>query len=306
MVVATRSGICVALLAAFVAGDREESAFVQKVIKVKSHRAGSCDCIRWKQVYDLGLVSCGQGFELASGLSMEQSGDESMSKLSPAEVLRLDLRTSYWRHMGSEVCDSFYQKIDHNSCTRVTFNHISPAHWMSRSWCYVSASCAELNLNGGALVPGAQVGAKLCQRGSDDLFAEKHPQALYAFSMLYHLNAEMMMKFAYPTEMNMFFDEPVVRMLYENEVKNASEVPTELLDIDSWMSLIRIKKLLNASEPAVMDVARPKKSCKRGWLRCRSAADKMIFNGGKRWRLRGPDAAHYGQVKFGLECERGC
>merc|ERR1711871_1704751 len=107
--------------------------------------------------------------------------------------------------------------------------------------------------------------------------------------------------------MNMFFDEPVVHTLYEKQVNNADErIPVDSLDLDTWMKFIRLKNILNASEPAVMDIASPTTSCKRGWLKCRSSVDKIILSGGKRWRLRGPDAAHYGKVKFGFECERGC
>lgn len=142
--------------------------------------AAKCKCLPWDFAYDAGAVRCGQGQELfswvqTSGLSWEQV-----------------LPFAQW-----DVCSEFFEKFRHDACVNVDAG-AHAAEWHGAQWCYVPATCGDLN--GGSRVPSSSVSWKVCHRRRDTMLQHFQPSELATLAAEQNLDLGFLAKAAYPLQ----------------------------------------------------------------------------------------------------------
>eukprot|EP00747_Dinoflagellata_sp_TGD_P196382 gnl/TRDRNA2_/TRDRNA2_66367_c0_seq2.p1 gnl/TRDRNA2_/TRDRNA2_66367_c0~~gnl/TRDRNA2_/TRDRNA2_66367_c0_seq2.p1 ORF type:complete len:270 (-),score=46.96 gnl/TRDRNA2_/TRDRNA2_66367_c0_seq2:22-831(-) len=140
---------------------------------------GSCECLKWSEVYSNHGVKCGAAHEL-----------DSMTSIYP-ELLQVEAD-----RVAEELCSCFFEKINDNICMNTGFATGNPPQW-----CYVSSDCFLGNAGGGKDVEGSKppVSVKLCGKtGSDKRTRDWSSTQLLQAAELHGLPQQLMRKMAYP------------------------------------------------------------------------------------------------------------
>mmetsp|Transcript_101627 Transcript_101627/g.296278 ORF Transcript_101627/g.296278 Transcript_101627/m.296278 type:complete len:258 (-) Transcript_101627:45-818(-) len=118
-----------------------------------------CTCLNWAPTYQSGMVTCGEGMELGTTMSVGKSRAAALE--------------------GDHGCH-LYPKLRANFCLKAK----QGAHLYGKAdddydftWCYVSPSCKALR--GGAAV-NQRVSWKKCVPGQDKRYGDLHPVTLMA------------------------------------------------------------------------------------------------------------------------------
>lgn len=139
-----------------------------------SESPSSCTCLPWGSVYT--TTQCGTGYEFA----FANSGNP------PTDVATF---TALASTLYSEFCANFYTQLPSNACVNMNMGADMG------QWCYVSASCA--NLNGGRVV-NSHVNSKVCTAGQDTMLRDSSPPELSQFSIANNLDMGLLHKMSYP------------------------------------------------------------------------------------------------------------
>jgi len=138
----------------------------------------ACACLKWREVYSSGMARCGEGLE----------------QYTYSKAVGITNMSNYhW-------CDgvALYPRQSDGYCTKVWQASVlppSPASFADGTWCYVSATCADLHGGGGI---NSQVSWKSCLRGSDKLLADLRPPELIAYSQANGIDLGLLVQMAYP------------------------------------------------------------------------------------------------------------
>mmetsp|Transcript_22139 Transcript_22139/g.50602 ORF Transcript_22139/g.50602 Transcript_22139/m.50602 type:complete len:320 (+) Transcript_22139:54-1013(+) len=134
-----------------------------------------CDCLNWKDLFDLGRVWCGEGNEFFR--IKNKSGHSKLDLLMMSADPSAPLHSVY-----QAVCDQVFKHMNHSMCVNIgaAFGW-DPEDWRTGQWCYVPFSCRDLN--GGARLKEKPVSWKICSRGRDKLTRDMHPDELFSYGV---------------------------------------------------------------------------------------------------------------------------
>jgi len=148
------------------------------VLSVRLHAQEACPCLNFKTAYDKKLVGCGAANEKTSEeWACEWFGAGMISPDSPGIV-----------GVGKN-----FLKHDHSYCVEIQRNDGRTPKTKEGTWCYVSASCTELN--GGQKVNDF-VSWKNCTQ-ADRALGDMRPAELYAFAKKTGLDFQDIFMMAY-------------------------------------------------------------------------------------------------------------
>jgi hypothetical protein len=159
------------------AGLDDAAALVQSSIKktrtMQAPPEEDCGCQQWNEVYSSGAVNCGDGLELNGSMSPP---------------------------MDEGICSAFmgpalYPNQDHDLCIK-SMKITKSSNETTPYWCYVPASCA--NLNGGRNV-NEHLSYKFCDE-DDRTLGDLTPAQLQGLSQRTHTDPQMLAVMAYQWE----------------------------------------------------------------------------------------------------------
>lgn len=161
----------------------DQTSLKSAIQETKKEHDEACECVNWKQLYELkdARLQCGDGLEMFT--YAEGKGDEHT---------RLNALHS---SNGQKICNKFFKKLNNNFCVNVGQHNTGDA-WHNKQWCYVdSHKCGRLN--GGMHVSGSQVSWKLCNE-NDSRLRESTLDDLSVLSKADDLDLALLTKMAYP------------------------------------------------------------------------------------------------------------
>lgn len=119
---------------------------VQSMDEAAGYQASvDCKCLNWKETYESGYVTCGNGLEL---VNLGHILGPSSEQLLP--------------FFGHRLCTDFFHRLNNNYCVSSWQEGGARNH---RSWCYVSAKCGLAD--DASKVQNHAVGQKSCDANED-------------------------------------------------------------------------------------------------------------------------------------------
>uniref|UniRef100_A0A7S2IDD0 Uncharacterized protein n=1 Tax=Alexandrium andersonii TaxID=327968 RepID=A0A7S2IDD0_9DINO len=166
----------------------------------QSRRTDSCACLNWRQTYESGKASCGDGLETYTYS-----------------------RTSGKHMVTFHFCEgaSAYNQQNDAYCTKVAQGSLlptKPKDFTEGAWCYVSPECASLN--GGAAV-NSNVSWKVCTAGQDKFLAELTPPELVELANKNQQDIGLLVQMAYPVSRTVVLKE-AREVFYEKQPQTLS------------------------------------------------------------------------------------